>query len=259
MLRRRLESDADCRCGGDRRHSGGFLLRIMPPSWHPVPACTTRLRCRRAVLLCCNDGAASILKFGPEIKNRCSLWAVLEGFLASILKFGPEIKNRCTQQGINRQNLASILKFGPEIMNRCTKQSIFSTHPQHASSAHPPARVQARILPWVFCMGTGSTVTPQRFDSGGKAGADAPGGGISLCFCRRGCAAPVQKPPRSTPCRSEKNRRNERTAAAKTHPAAKITVATKSSAATKNPSRRCVHHPRHQDGQKYLKESDYSA
>ena len=26
-----------------------------------------------------------------------------------------------------------------------------------------------------------------------KAGADAPGGGISLCFCRRGCAAPAQK------------------------------------------------------------------
>ena len=25
-----------------------------------------------------------------------------------------------------------------------------------------------------------------------KAGADAPGGGISLCFCRRGCAAPAQ-------------------------------------------------------------------
>ena len=24
-----------------------------------------------------------------------------------------------------------------------------------------------------------------------KAGADAPGGGISLCFCRRGCAAPA--------------------------------------------------------------------
>ena len=26
-----------------------------------------------------------------------------------------------------------------------------------------------------------------------KAGADAPGGGISLCFCRRGCVAPAQK------------------------------------------------------------------
>ena len=31
------------------------------------------------------------------------------------------------------------------------------------------------------------------FDSGGRAGADAPGGGISLCFCRRGCAAPALK------------------------------------------------------------------
>ena len=32
----------------DRCHSGGFLLRIMPPSWHTVPACTLRLCCRRA-------------------------------------------------------------------------------------------------------------------------------------------------------------------------------------------------------------------
>ena len=146
LLRRRLESDADCCCGGDRRRSGGFLLRIMPPSCHPVPACTPRLRCRRAVLLCSNDGAASIPKFGPEIKNRCSLWAVLEGFFASIPKFGPEIKNRCTQQCINGENLASILKSAS-----------------------------------------------RGFDSGGRAGADAPGGGISLCFCRRGCAAPAQK------------------------------------------------------------------
>ena len=35
-------------------------------------------------------------------------------------------------------------------------------------------------------MNAGSTVAA-------KAGADAPGGGISLCFCRRGCAAPAQK------------------------------------------------------------------
>ena len=47
-----------------------------------------------------------------------------------------------------------------------------------------------------------------------KAGADAPGGGISLCFCRRGCAAPAQLaatlnvPPRSTPCRYGHCRRN---------------------------------------------------
>ena len=40
-------------------------------------------------------------------------------------------------------------------------------------------------------MKVGSTVAA-------KAGADAPGGGISLCFCRRGCAAPAKRPPRST-------------------------------------------------------------
>ena len=32
-----------------------------------------------------------------------------------------------------------------------------------------------------------------------KAGADAPGGCISLCIRRRGCVAPAQKSPRSTP------------------------------------------------------------
>ena len=48
------------------------------------------------------------------------LWAVLEGFFASIPKFGPEIKNRCTQERVNGENLASILKSGPEIKNRCS-------------------------------------------------------------------------------------------------------------------------------------------
>ena len=54
LRRRRLESDADRCCGRNSRHSGGFLLRIMPPSWHPVPAWAPRLRCRRAVLRCGN-------------------------------------------------------------------------------------------------------------------------------------------------------------------------------------------------------------
>ena len=31
-----------------------LLLRIMPPSLHPAPACAPRLRCRRAVLRCGN-------------------------------------------------------------------------------------------------------------------------------------------------------------------------------------------------------------
>ena len=126
---RRLESDAE-RCGGrDRCRSGGFVLRIMPPSWHPVPACSQRLCCRRAIHRCSNDGAASIRKSGLEIKNRC------------------------TKEGVNREKLASIRKSGPEIKNRCTKQPIFSTHPP----AHPPARVpsraEVRVVPWMFAWG----------------------------------------------------------------------------------------------------------
>ena len=50
-------------------------------------------------------------------------------------------------------------------------------------------------MPEVIFVDAGSTVAA-------KAGADAPGGGISLCFCRRGCAAPAQRPPRSTTLRS---------------------------------------------------------
>ena len=72
LPQRKLELDAERCCGRDRCHSGGFLLRIMPSSWPPVPACTPRLRCRRCILLCGNDSAASIPKSGPEIKNRCS-------------------------------------------------------------------------------------------------------------------------------------------------------------------------------------------
>ena len=52
LRRRKMEPESKCRCGGERWnrrpnivaagegcHSGGFLLRIMPPSWQPVPAC----------------------------------------------------------------------------------------------------------------------------------------------------------------------------------------------------------------------------
>ena len=113
LQQRKLESEADRCRGRDRFNSGGFLLRIMPPSWHPVPASTPRLRCRRAILHRHDDCAASIPKSGPEIKNRCSSLAVLEGFLASILKFGLEIKNRCSSLAILEGFLVAIAKFDP--------------------------------------------------------------------------------------------------------------------------------------------------
>ena len=79
-------------------------------------------RSRRAIHRCSNDGAASIPKSGPEIKNRCTQEGANGENLASIPKSGPEIKNRCTQGAGNRKNLASIRKSGPEIKNRCTQE-----------------------------------------------------------------------------------------------------------------------------------------
>ena len=121
---------------------------------------------------------ASISKSRPEIKNRCTLESVNRQKLAAIPKSRLEIQNHCTLEVVSGQKLAAIPKSGLEIKNRCRKQHI----PQHASCLGCMGRARA-----------GSTVAA-------KAGADAPGGGISLCFCRRGCAEhPPNKPPRSTP------------------------------------------------------------
>ena len=121
----------------------------MPPSWHPVPACVRngilqakpfsiaatenrigrgpRCRyghCRRAIPHCSSEDAASILKSGLEIKNRCTQEGINRQNLASIPKSEPEIKNRCTQEGLNGEKLTSIRKFGLEIKNRCTKEGL---------------------------------------------------------------------------------------------------------------------------------------
>ena len=81
---------------------------------------------------------------------------------------------------------------------RCRKYHTLSKSP-----ARVPSCVDDASCLGCFAWGgldAGSTVAA-------KAGADAPGGGISLCFCRRGCAAPAQKaatlnaPPRSSPAK----------------------------------------------------------
>ena len=93
-----------------------------------LPSSTTTCR-RRAILHCSSDGAASILKSGLEIKNRCTLEGVNGEKLTSIPKFGPEIKNRCTKEGVNGEKLTSILKFGPEIKNHCIARAILESFP----------------------------------------------------------------------------------------------------------------------------------
>ena len=137
---------------------------------------------------------ASIRKFGLEIKNRCTHEGINRQNLASILKSGLEIKNRCTHESVNGKNLASIRKSGPEIKNRCTKYPTFNTHPQHIPQHAFHHALMTRLALDILHghgLDAGSTVAA-------KTDADAPGGGISLCFCRRGCAAPAKKPPRST-------------------------------------------------------------
>ena len=129
----------------------------MPPSWHPVPACSARLCCRLAnpilattaagglfsmrrrrmesdaesavattvagetILYRHNDCAASIRKSRLEIKNRCTKDGVNREKLASIPKSGPEIKNRCTPRAKSREKLAAIPNSDSRIKNRCSK------------------------------------------------------------------------------------------------------------------------------------------
>ena len=129
---------------------------------------------------------------------------------ASILKSGPEIKNRCTQQGINRQNPASIPKSSPEIKNRCTNQPIFSTHPQHIPPARIPARVPSRVddVSCLGCFAWGRA--PQWLDSGSTVAAKRvlmrPEAAFPYVSAAEGAQHPPKKPPRSTPRRHEKTR-----------------------------------------------------
>ena len=106
LPQRRIESAADRCCGRDRCHSGGFLLRIMPPSWHPVPACTPRLRCRRAILSCSSGEGNGVLQ------------AKLFFFAAAKIRIGRG--SRC-RYGHCRRNHSSFRKrkLESDAENRC--------------------------------------------------------------------------------------------------------------------------------------------
>ena len=166
LPQRKLESDAELCRGGDCRHSGGFLLRIMPPSWHPVPACV-----RYGILQAKPFSLAATenrIGRGPRCRYDHCRRAVLSyssDDAASIRKSGPEIKNRCTQEGINRQNLASIPKSGLEIKNRCMQQAIFSTRSLYESLRRYVGGVSEACR---RCAGANLCV--RWFGSGGKSG-----------------------------------------------------------------------------------------
>ena len=148
--------------GRDRCHFCGFLLRIMPPSWHPVPACIPRQCCRLANPIlattaagglffdaatkigigrgkCCRHGRCSRNHSSlrqrriesdaePRSRHGRCMRAILyrhNDCAASIRKSGPEIKNRCSPRAKSREKLVSIRKSGLEIKNRCTQKVVF--------------------------------------------------------------------------------------------------------------------------------------
>ena len=185
--------------------------------------------CRRAVLSCSSDDAASIPKSGLEIKNRCTLEGINRQNLASIRKSEPEIKNQCSRGvvAVCRRNhsplplrklesdadlVAATTTAGGPFFSAAKKIRIRrgdslqkaahpQTIPQHAFHHALPTRLALDVLHGDG-LDAGSTVAA-------KADADASGGGISLCFCRRGCAAPAQKPPRSTVSRNENKHKKQ--------------------------------------------------
>ena len=97
LRQRRIESDAD-------------LVAATTAAGGTIPHCS-------------GDGAASIRKSGPEIKNRCTKEDLNWQNLTSIPKSEPEIKNRCTKEDLNREKLASIRKSRPEIKNHCSARA----------------------------------------------------------------------------------------------------------------------------------------
>ena len=76
--------------GGDRCHSGGYILRIMPPSWYQSPPASSMPVAGETIP---RQNPAVIRKFGLEIKNQCTKEGGIGEKLASIRKSGPEIKN----------------------------------------------------------------------------------------------------------------------------------------------------------------------
>ena len=121
--------------------TGGYAVRSPCPSGIPRPR-------HNAPPLGCRDYsgfdlcAASIRKFGLEIKNRCTVCPCFDLFAASIRKSGPEIENRCTVCPCFGLLAASISKSGPEIRNHCSAIVPASRMARLQQSLPPRCRVR---------------------------------------------------------------------------------------------------------------------
>ena len=120
------EQDARCRCGRESPLPGcvdgvtgtgttpaAFYLGLCRLRGILSPPSSTTTCRRRAIPQCSSEDAASIPKFGLEIKNRCTQEGVNGEILASIPKSEPEIKNHCSPRAKTRVFSAVIPKFTP--------------------------------------------------------------------------------------------------------------------------------------------------
>ena len=103
LLLRRLESDAERCCGRNRCHSGGFLLRIMPPSWHPVPACVRDGCCRR------NHSSLTLRRLESDAERCCGRDRCRSGgFVLRIMPPSWHPVPACVRDGCCRRNHSSL-------------------------------------------------------------------------------------------------------------------------------------------------------
>ena len=174
----------------------------MPPSWHPVPACSQRLCCRRAIHRCSNDGAAAIRKFGPEIQNHCTLEGVSGQIPAVIPKSEPKIKNHCSDEAVSGQSLAAIPKFTPEIKNQCTQEGVNGENPASIRKSDPEIKNRC-TQEGLNRENPASTLVRQWRQ---KRVLMRPEAAFPYVFAAEGAQHPPNKPPRST------TRRNKPTA-----------------------------------------------
>ena len=119
---------------GDSYHSGGFLFRVMPPSWQPAPAgirnghseggpfffAATKIRIGRGTAPPQRRQqakpfffAATKIRIGRGRSLPLRNQQAKPFSPASIRKSGPEIKNHCPLEDVSGGKLAAIAKFTP--------------------------------------------------------------------------------------------------------------------------------------------------
>ena len=146
---------------------------------------------------------ASILNFKSRLSNRCSTTCHFGDFRAVIPVFKPRIGNHCSTTSHFGDFRAAILDFKPRIGNHCSKEGINGQKTCSTSSARVPSRVDDASRHRQFA----STQFRQWRQ---KRVLMRPEAAFPYVTAAEGAQHPPKKPPRSKPCRSEKNRRYEK-------------------------------------------------